>query len=325
LSTRSSTPLTHEAAYQGLLQDRKRALHRATEQAERLAHHALRAELWEKAVAYLRQAGLRAFARGANQEAVAHLDQALVALRRLPKTRESTELTIDIHIDIRNALLGGGYARIGDHLREAEVLARSLGDKRRLGRITTFMVTQRLAAGDYDGAVRFGEVALALGSAVPESPEAGVHSSVRGDDFQPGGSARPPAMPEKRWNSPAGWALGATKRTLSASAVTSPRKAAPRTWQPIIARHSRSPSPAACARSSHLPPRSRQALSPHGHAWAGLGAHHHRDGDVPRNGHAVLVEAGGGRDASAGIGVALDLHGPRHRLSGIEKCAGGDE
>ena len=33
------------------------------EQAERLAHHALRGELWDKAVAYLRQAGLRAMAR----------------------------------------------------------------------------------------------------------------------------------------------------------------------------------------------------------------------------------------------------------------------
>src|SRR5262245_45202425 len=72
--------LTHEVAYQGLLQDRKRALHariteaierlsaeRVTERAERLAHHALSGELWEKAVAYIRQAGLRAMARGANR------------------------------------------------------------------------------------------------------------------------------------------------------------------------------------------------------------------------------------------------------------------
>jgi predicted ATPase len=56
--------LTHEVAYQGLLHERQRALHariteaierlsteRVAEQAERLAHHALRGELWEKAVA----------------------------------------------------------------------------------------------------------------------------------------------------------------------------------------------------------------------------------------------------------------------------------
>src|SRR6266508_4609919 len=89
---------THEVAYGGLLHDRQRALHariteaierlspeRVAEQAERLAHHALRGELWQKAVVYLRQAGLRAMARAANREAIAHLEQALATLRRLPE------------------------------------------------------------------------------------------------------------------------------------------------------------------------------------------------------------------------------------------------
>jgi tetratricopeptide (TPR) repeat protein len=168
--------LTHEVAYQGLLRERQRALHariteaierlapeRVAEQAERLAHHALRGELWEKAVNYLRQAGLRAMARGATREAVAYLEQALGALRRLPESRETTELTIDIRIDLRNALLPlGDWARAGEHLREAEALARRLGDQHRLGRIATFMVTQCLTTGDYDDAVRFGQEALSI-------------------------------------------------------------------------------------------------------------------------------------------------------------------
>ena len=116
--------LTHEVAYGGLLHDRQRALHariteaierlsaeRLTEQAERLAHHALRGELWEKAVTYLRQAGLRAMARAASREAIAHLEQALGALRRLPETRETTELTIDLRIDLRNAILRSAIGR----------------------------------------------------------------------------------------------------------------------------------------------------------------------------------------------------------------------
>jgi len=41
-----------------------------------LAHHALRGEMWEKAVTYLRQAALRAMVQGANREAVAHLKAA---------------------------------------------------------------------------------------------------------------------------------------------------------------------------------------------------------------------------------------------------------
>src|SRR4029450_549533 len=62
--------LTHEVAYGGLLQERRRELHsqivgelerlhadRLGEQIERLAHHAVQGELREKAVEYLRQAG----------------------------------------------------------------------------------------------------------------------------------------------------------------------------------------------------------------------------------------------------------------------------
>src|SRR6185369_11505250 len=115
-------------------------------------------------VAYLRQAGLRAVARAANREALAHLEQALGALRRLAETRETTELTIDIHIDLRNALLPlGDRPRMGEHLHAAEVLARTLGDQHRLARIATFMVVQCLGTGDYDEAVRFGQEALSIG------------------------------------------------------------------------------------------------------------------------------------------------------------------
>jgi class 3 adenylate cyclase/tetratricopeptide (TPR) repeat protein len=168
--------LTHEVAYGGLLHDRQRALHariteaierlsteRAAEQAERLAHHAVRGEVWDKAVAYLRQAGLRAMGRAAYREAITHLEQALAALRRFPDTRETTEHAIDIRIDLRNAFQPlGELGRTGEHLREAEVLARTLGDRHRLGRIATFMVTQCLSTGAYDEAVEFGQEALAI-------------------------------------------------------------------------------------------------------------------------------------------------------------------
>src|SRR5262245_51990465 len=168
--------LTHEVAYHGLLHDRQRALHariteaieglsaeRIAEQAERLAHHALRGEMWEKAATYLRQAGLRAVARGADREAIAHLEAALGALRRPPSTRETIELTIDIHLDLRNALNpSADWVRGGDHIKEAEVLARALGDQHRLGRVTAFMAITCVIAGDYDAAVGFGQEALAI-------------------------------------------------------------------------------------------------------------------------------------------------------------------
>jgi tetratricopeptide (TPR) repeat protein len=114
-------------------------------------------------VAYLRQAGLGALARAANREAIAHLEPALGALRRLPETGETTELTIDIRLDLRNALLPlGERARMGEHLHEAEGLARTLGDQHRLARIAAYMVIQCLGTGDYGEAVRFGQEALSI-------------------------------------------------------------------------------------------------------------------------------------------------------------------
>src|SRR5207247_5740994 len=130
---------------------------------------------------YLRQAGLRAMARGANREAIAHLEQALGALRHLPEARETTELTIDIRIDLRNALMAlGDRARMGDHLHEAELLARALGDQHRLARIATFMMSQCLAGGDYDEAVRFGQEALSIAQTLGDRSIEVVATSLLG-------------------------------------------------------------------------------------------------------------------------------------------------
>src|SRR5262249_3682095 len=65
--------LTQEVAYDSLLQDRRRALHerivdaiemlaadRLSGDVDRLAHHAFRGEVWDKAVRYARQAGDKA-------------------------------------------------------------------------------------------------------------------------------------------------------------------------------------------------------------------------------------------------------------------------
>jgi tetratricopeptide (TPR) repeat protein len=186
--------LTHEVTYGSLLQERRRMLHaqlvdaverlhpdRLAEQIERLAHHALRGELWEKAIVYLRQAGLRAMARGANNEAMAQLELALGALRHIPETRETTELTIDIRLDLRNANLPlGDRTRMGEHLHEAEMLARALGDRRRLARIATFMVIQCLGTGDYDEAVRFGREALGIAQTLGDCPIEVVATSFLG-------------------------------------------------------------------------------------------------------------------------------------------------
>ena len=70
--------LTHEVAYGSLPQERRRVLHarivealealypdRLAEQVDRLAHHAVRGQVWDKALRYLRQAGVKATERSA--------------------------------------------------------------------------------------------------------------------------------------------------------------------------------------------------------------------------------------------------------------------
>ncbi len=98
-----------EVAYGRLLRVRQRALHarisesmetlyadRLAEQVERLAHHAARGELGDKAVAYLRQAGAKAFANSAHTDALAYFTQALELLGKLAPgaARDREELSL---------------------------------------------------------------------------------------------------------------------------------------------------------------------------------------------------------------------------------------
>jgi predicted ATPase len=138
--------LTHEVAYGSLLQERRQALHaRIVEalealagewvaaQVERLAHHALRGEVWGKALAYCRQAGEKALARSAHREAVGSVEQALSALPHLPETHDTRTQAVDLRLTLGSALLpSGDLGSIIAVLREADALAEALDDPRRL-------------------------------------------------------------------------------------------------------------------------------------------------------------------------------------------------
>jgi class 3 adenylate cyclase/tetratricopeptide (TPR) repeat protein/DNA-binding XRE family transcriptional regulator len=151
--------LTHEVAYGGLLQDRRRGLHarivealeaaasddgrgqdQLAEQIDRLGHHALRGELWEQAVTYLRRAGLRDGARSANRAAATSFEQALDALNHLPDRPDTRQLAVDIRLDLRNVLLPlNEIGAMFDHLLQAERHAISLDDRYRLGWVSAYL------------------------------------------------------------------------------------------------------------------------------------------------------------------------------------------
>ncbi|MGH8057932.1 MAG: ATP-binding protein, partial [Candidatus Entotheonellia bacterium] len=175
--------LTQQVAYETLLQEGRRVLHarvvaaiealagdRVAEQVQRLAHHAFQGEIWDKAVAYFRQAGDKALARSAFREAVTFFEQALVALKHLPGSHDAREQAVDLHLALHHALSPlEEYGRFFDHLREAEILAEALHDQRRLGLVLASMCSAfRVVQGDHDRAVECGQRALAIATAVGE-------------------------------------------------------------------------------------------------------------------------------------------------------------
>jgi class 3 adenylate cyclase/tetratricopeptide (TPR) repeat protein len=177
--------LTHDVAYGSLLQDRRRALHdrivetieriyadRLAEHVDRLAHHAFLGKDWAKAVTYLQQAGAKAVARSVHREAVSCFEDALTALTHLPETRETVEQAIDLRFDLRNALLPlAEWGRIEGYLREAEALARTSNDQRRLGSVLGYMSGLHLNTGGRGSDVRaFAQQVEAIGASLSDVP-----------------------------------------------------------------------------------------------------------------------------------------------------------
>jgi predicted ATPase/class 3 adenylate cyclase len=174
--------LTHEVIYGGLLHERRKVLHarvvqaieglageRVAEHAESLARHAVRAEVWDKAVDHLREAGTQAYARGAVHESLQRSEQALELLSRLPATPDNIRRAIDVRANLFWPLLSlGEIARLLAQLREAEQLARDIGDRRRLGRVTYMIGICSLMSGRYSAAMQYGREAFDIASALAD-------------------------------------------------------------------------------------------------------------------------------------------------------------
>lgn len=224
--------LTQQVAYESLLQERRRGLHarivaaleglagegaplrwrpsadavageglcpaptpsrqRLAEQVDRLAHHALRGEVWDKALAYARQAGEKAMARSAHRQAVGYLEQALSALAHLPEARETREQAVDLRLALRTALFPSGDAgRILAVLHEAEVLAEALDDPHRLGQVCGFLSIHFLnVMGAYAQATAAAQRALALATASGDGLLQAMANGFLGEAYRAQGDYR---------------------------------------------------------------------------------------------------------------------------------------
>jgi predicted ATPase/class 3 adenylate cyclase len=184
--------LTHEVAYGSLLLERRRVLHarlvdaletltpdRVVEHVQRLAYHALRGEVWEKAVTYCHQAGTRAYDRAAFHEAVTAFESALQALAHLPAPTATGVLAIDLRLALARPVRAlGEHKRRLALLDEARAIAMALDDQARLGRVLASMALVFRALGDLDSALTAGRQALDLAMALNNSVlqgEASLH------------------------------------------------------------------------------------------------------------------------------------------------------
>jgi predicted ATPase len=168
--------LTHEVACGGLLQERRRTLNarivdaieaihrdRLEEHVERLAHHALQAELREKAVHYLRRAGLKAASRSTLKEARECFEQALGIVETLPESHSILDQALGIRLELPPVLTQlAEVPQALERLREAESIAKRLKDVRRLQIVYTAMASRQSVLGELDEALVTGSRALEL-------------------------------------------------------------------------------------------------------------------------------------------------------------------
>jgi len=138
--------LTHEVTYGTLLNDRRRTLHariveaiersygdRLGEQVDLLAHHAVRGEVWEKAVVYLREAGTKALMRSANTDAVNYLTRGLGVVEALPERGEGERHELALLLALGPALQaakGLGASEAESVFVRARELSERFGDPR---------------------------------------------------------------------------------------------------------------------------------------------------------------------------------------------------
>jgi tetratricopeptide (TPR) repeat protein len=118
--------------------------------------------LREKAVHYLRQAGLKAATRSALTDARGWFEQALGVLEALSESRPTMEQAFEIRLELRSVNQLGEGRRALERLREAETLAERLNDDRRRGRVCAFMTNTHMQLGELDEALASGPRALEI-------------------------------------------------------------------------------------------------------------------------------------------------------------------
>jgi tetratricopeptide (TPR) repeat protein len=167
--------LTHDVAYNSLLVQRRKELHRLIAMAieelyaerlpesyEMLAYHYERGEEWEKALEYLVKAGQKAQQAYANREALDHYSRALDMCERLGEAVEpATRMTIYAGKGAVHFLLSEFRASVEAHQGLLE-MARQLGDRNKEAEALHQIGFSFLFAHEFEQALEFSNQAQTL-------------------------------------------------------------------------------------------------------------------------------------------------------------------
>ena len=168
--------MTREVAYASLLREQRMILHaraarsleilaagRLDEHVERLADHAERGAIWDKALEYLQRSGLKAYSLYANADAARFFERALKVLEKLPETPDNLRRAVDLRFELRNALLPSFETdRILRSLDELDPILARLGDKQRSAQYAAFRCNHHYLIGQQRRAIEFGETGVRL-------------------------------------------------------------------------------------------------------------------------------------------------------------------
>jgi tetratricopeptide (TPR) repeat protein len=175
--------LTHEVAYNSLLVQRRKELHRLialaieelyaerlAEQYEILAYHFSRGEEWAKALEYLLKAADKATQAFATREAIALYDQSLEVVGDLGDAGD-TSILMAIHqakADLYYVL--SDFERSRTEAERLLALARRAGDRVREGMALTRMGSASLRAHNFDQALLYARQAIEVAEAGDVKP-----------------------------------------------------------------------------------------------------------------------------------------------------------
>lgn len=166
--------LTQQVAYHNLLKKKRTELHekigkaietifkdRLDELCEILAHHFLEGKDWQRAFKYSLDAGLKAYSLSAYEQSLKYFEDALTALKKLPRDKTRIEQEIDLCFHMRSPLVSlGRHNEWGDRIRDAEPLAIEIRDDARLANVLNYLSALHWIRGEHLKAIEQGKKAL---------------------------------------------------------------------------------------------------------------------------------------------------------------------